>query len=114
MPGENWNVLRLNTQEDNVKKLAAGFAVAALLLVVAGCPLTQKTAELEEQIETQTARITELEEQVQTLTAERTALEDSLAKLEAALAARTPAGRTPTRTPAPAPGSRQPLPPTKK
>lgn len=52
-----------------MKRVAAGIAALALLLVFAGCPGMQDTAELEKQVEEQAQKIVELEEQVEMLTA---------------------------------------------
>ena len=81
-----------------MKRVAAGFAVAALLLVVAGCPNPQKIAELENQVEVQSQKIAELEGVVEALTLERDALQERVTELETKAAGKTPA-KTPARTP---------------
>lgn len=90
-----------------MRRLITGFAVAALLIAVAGCPNPQKIADLQKQVADAQMQVTELEGTMQRLTAER----DSLQVLVEELTAKKPAGTTPARTPTP---GRIPLPPTKK
>ncbi|HDQ99607.1 MAG TPA: hypothetical protein ENN51_04900 [candidate division WOR-3 bacterium] len=81
-----------------MKRVVTGFAVAALLLVIAGCPNPQKIADLENQVEAQTEKITELEGMVEALTMERDALQERVEELETKAAGKTP-GKTPAKTP---------------
>ncbi len=63
--------------------VATGFAVVALLFLVAGCPMGQNVSELKVQVEEQQQKITEFEGQVQTLTAERDSLQQLVDELSA-------------------------------
>jgi outer membrane murein-binding lipoprotein Lpp len=92
-----------------VKKVLAGFALVALLIVVAGCPNPQKITDLEKQVADGQMHITELEGTVQTLMMER----DSLQKVITDMMAKKP-GTGGTGGTGGGTGGRVPLPPTKK
>ncbi|MFO7675353.1 MAG: hypothetical protein R6X12_03440 [bacterium] len=89
-----------------MRKLVAGFAVAALLLVVAGCPNPQQITDLQKQVADAQMKITELEGTMQRLTTERDSLQTVVTELLAKKTT-TSGGKTTT-------GAREALPPTKK
>lgn len=91
-----------------MRKVVAGFAVIALLLVVAGCPNPQQITDLQKQVADAQMQITELEGTMQRLTVER----DSLQTLVTELTAKKTTTQSGTKTTTP--GGREALPPTKK
>jgi uncharacterized coiled-coil protein SlyX len=95
----------------SVKRVAAGFALVALLIVVAGCPNPQRITDLEKQVSDGQMKITELEGTVQTLTM----TVDSLQKVIADMTAKGQSVQPGTKkTTGGGTGGREPLPPTKK
>ena len=90
-----------------MRKLVAGFAVAALLLVVTGCTNPQQIADLQKQVADAQMQVTELEGTMQRLTAERDSLQTVVTELLAKKTTTTSGGKTTT-------GAREALPPTKK
>ena len=97
-----------------MRKAVAGFAVVALLLVVAGCPGGPKVKDLEAQVGDLQQKITELEGQVVVLTAERDSLQGVIDKLGGDNGKKPLPPTKKGSSGGSSSGGRKPLPPTKK